>query len=112
MHKIVGEANRFKAGLIPEKACKANGRTSSVRVPVRGRGLGYLWHNRAYTAIAARVRPEVRSETKVVMPAMTGPVVPIPNFAELRRDPPARPERAKGRTRGQRRQPARRSATA
>src|ERR1700732_1677836 len=75
MHKIVGEANRFKAGLIPEKACKANGRTSSVRVPVRGRGLGYLWHNRAYTAIAARVRPEVRSETKVVMPAMTGPVV-------------------------------------
>jgi len=34
------------------------------------------------------------------------------HFAELRRDPPARPERAKGRTQGQRRQPARRSATA
>src|SRR6266478_4122075 len=48
MHKIAGEANRFKAGLIPpKKRARPATSTSSIRVPVEGRGLEFLWHNRA-----------------------------------------------------------------
>jgi hypothetical protein len=61
MHKIAGEANRFKAGLIPQKKrARPATSTSSIRVPVEGRGLEFLWHNRAPNSGRDRERTRVQ----------------------------------------------------